>query len=449
MFGLGLMEILIILAVVAVVWRGRGAAAGFMFLVFLGLAATVVMGVVAYSRHAESMVARNDPAVREYLEHKAQLGPPTAERAEHPETLDDMWDHLTGSRIELDRPAIPITAAPSTMQAPNASATPVAQSPSVEDQAAAQVLAYLIMQAANSKAGVQKPEEAKATREAATLVSSLLLQAAKSDAGKQAADAAKVAGEKALDSVAVAKSLSVLLNTADQWQTMAENPSPSTPSTAPAPAPTPKPDDSIDLVSDEADPITIGSDSPAPKSAVPRPDWLDRESRFMEDSQSMVLTAGPYASLPEVRQELERQLAEVTMERLRQRSDAPKSQNATFDDLQMPMSELLPLVVRAQFTETSTSPTFFGDMKTTHLLVKFEPETESKLLHAWTEHSRRQGIKFVAETAGGTLGVLALVAGLFRFDTWTRGFYTKRLFLGVPAAIIAGMLALKAAMVGW
>jgi hypothetical protein len=39
---------------------------------------------------------------------------------------------------------------------------------------------------------------------------------------------------------------------------------------------------------------------------------------------------------------------------------------------------------------------------------------------------------------GATLvvGGLALAYGLLKVDTWTRGYYSKRLFVGVPAAII-------------
>jgi hypothetical protein len=37
---------------------------------------------------------------------------------------------------------------------------------------------------------------------------------------------------------------------------------------------------------------------------------------------------------------------------------------------------------------------------------------------------------------------LTLVWGLLKIDTATKGYYTKRLFLGVPAAIIGGFLLL-------
>ena len=51
----------------------------------------------------------------------------------------------------------------------------------------------------------------------------------------------------------------------------------------------------------------------------------------------------------------------------------------------------------------------------------------------------------VAVTSGGLLAVLAGVLGLIRLDTYTKGYYTKRLFIGVPMAII-GIVLLFGAM---
>ncbi len=46
--------------------------------------------------------------------------------------------------------------------------------------------------------------------------------------------------------------------------------------------------------------------------------------------------------------------------------------------------------------------------------------------------------------AAAVLGLLGAVYGLLKIDTWTKGYYTKRLFLGVPAVIMAiiGLIAL-------
>ena len=41
------------------------------------------------------------------------------------------------------------------------------------------------------------------------------------------------------------------------------------------------------------------------------------------------------------------------------------------------------------------------------------------------------------------VGLLGMVYGMLKVDTWTKGYYTKRLFLGVPAAII-GLVTLVA-----
>jgi hypothetical protein len=37
--------------------------------------------------------------------------------------------------------------------------------------------------------------------------------------------------------------------------------------------------------------------------------------------------------------------------------------------------------------------------------------------------------------------------GLLKIDSWTKGYYTKRLFIGVPAVII-GIIALLALVAG-
>ena len=50
--------------------------------------------------------------------------------------------------------------------------------------------------------------------------------------------------------------------------------------------------------------------------------------------------------------------------------------------------------------------------------------------------------------AGSVLALLSLVFALLKVDTWTRGYYSKRLFLGVPLAIIGGLLLVSLLMAG-
>src|SRR5262249_24883553 len=62
------------------------------------------------------------------------------------------------------------------------------------------------------------------------------------------------------------------------------------------------------------------------------------------------------------------------------------------------------------------------------------------LVDSWKTYARRQGITQVGMAAAAVLGALALALLLLKVDTWTRGYYSTRLFLGVPAAIIAVIL---------
>lgn len=83
----------------------------------------------------------------------------------------------------------------------------------------------------------------------------------------------------------------------------------------------------------------------------------------------------------------------------------------------------------------------FGPMLNLHTLIEFTPSVDAELRRRWNEYRRDERLFAVGAGAGSVLGVIGLVFGLLKVDTWTKGYYSKRLFLGVPAAII-GVLAL-------
>lgn len=87
-----------------------------------------------------------------------------------------------------------------------------------------------------------------------------------------------------------------------------------------------------------------------------------------------------------------------------------------------------------------------GPMKTVYVQLEFDPNDQDYLRQRYRDYVRQDRI--AAVTAGGSfiLGGIGLLFGLLKVDTWTKGYYTKRLFLGVPAAII-GVGALLALMV--
>jgi hypothetical protein len=94
-----------------------------------------------------------------------------------------------------------------------------------------------------------------------------------------------------------------------------------------------------------------------------------------------------------------------------------------------------------------TISTSVGPMKRVHTLVEFTPPQDQLLLDRWLRFARFQSMELVAGMSSLVVAGLALVYGLLKVDTWTRGYYTKRLFIGVPATIIA--VFFLSALVGW
>ena len=77
-----------------------------------------------------------------------------------------------------------------------------------------------------------------------------------------------------------------------------------------------------------------------------------------------------------------------------------------------------------------------GEMRKTYSLVEFNEAQDAMLVDRARSYSRQEGLLDVTLIGGGVLASIATLFGLLKVDTWTRGYYTKRLFLGVPAAII-------------
>jgi hypothetical protein len=79
----------------------------------------------------------------------------------------------------------------------------------------------------------------------------------------------------------------------------------------------------------------------------------------------------------------------------------------------------------------------FGPMMKLYTLLEFTPAVDRELTARWDNYRRQERLASVGVGAASVLASLALAWGLLRFDTMTKGYYTKRLFIGVPAAIIS------------
>jgi len=92
--------------------------------------------------------------------------------------------------------------------------------------------------------------------------------------------------------------------------------------------------------------------------------------------------------------------------------------------------------MRDQRIAARVSPGALGTVYKQYSLMEFNPEFDKELRRAWDNYRRTERFEMVTAGAGSVLGLLGLVFGLLKIDTWTKGYYSKRLFIGVPAAII-------------
>jgi hypothetical protein len=100
-----------------------------------------------------------------------------------------------------------------------------------------------------------------------------------------------------------------------------------------------------------------------------------------------------------------------------------------------------------EFVDTVDRHISLGPMKKLYVQIEFTPALDRELRQRWEGRQRAEGFKFVSVGAFSLLGLLGCVFALLKVDTWTKGYYTKRLFIGVPAAIIGSMFML--AVLGW
>lgn len=83
----------------------------------------------------------------------------------------------------------------------------------------------------------------------------------------------------------------------------------------------------------------------------------------------------------------------------------------------------------------------FGPMKKLYTQIEFTAASDRALLDRAETYFRERQFARVGVGTGSVLGMLTMIWGLLKVDVATDGHYTKRLFLGVPLAIM-GILAM-------
>lgn len=187
-----------------------------------------------------------------------------------------------------------------------------------------------------------------------------------------------------------------------------------------------------------ASPISISK-----RVELPKPDWVLAPPKQIGNVRRIVLESDPFATEEECRRELDAKMQKVVVERAIELSHASFRGNRFGDpnlyNLGLGEDYIRRELCTDEFLDVIDSSV--GEMKKSYVLLEFNEAQDALLVDRARAHARREGLFDTTLLAGFLLGGVATLFGLLKIDTWTRGYYTKRLFLGVPAAII-GVLAL-------
>ena len=174
------------------------------------------------------------------------------------------------------------------------------------------------------------------------------------------------------------------------------------------------------------------------ESKPAKPDWVTNPPKRVGNVYRRVVTSDLYSTTEECQLHLEWQLQEAVRERIEALVSEGAERSTLVpepDSFGVSIGYIMREICKDEYTETVDAS--FGKMKRVHVLMEFTPAVEKQLQITWQRFERRRRLTVVGMYAGLVLGLLASIYGLLQFDTWTRGYYTKRLLVGVPAVIIA------------
>lgn len=198
----------------------------------------------------------------------------------------------------------------------------------------------------------------------------------------------------------------------------------------------------------ESSVATVEREETPSHNVRPKPDWVVNPPKLVTgEVRRYVVEAGPYQTVNECYARLRDEMRRVVQQRVQDLAMAATGQAYVY----APPLEWMHLsddyIVRELLTDefVDVNDTSVGDMRTAWGLLEFTDAQDQRLLDGWKSYARREGIAVTGAISAGVLTVLGGIFALLKIDTWTRGYYTKRLFLGVPAAIIGLILLVVAA----
>ncbi len=197
-----------------------------------------------------------------------------------------------------------------------------------------------------------------------------------------------------------------------------------------------------------------------------RPEWIDEPASRSGDVWRQVVSTGEYSTAQECRQKADQMLSAATwlhLQNLLGRAFAVAERPALLGGDDTESSDALLRYwpgsqyelqrmgiginfIRRQFVPSGSDGEYLetverqiGPMKRLFTLVEFTAQDDAELKNRWTSYQQGFRTEVVSSVAALVLAGIGLLYGLLKIDTWTKGYYSKRLLLGVPAAIIAAI----------
>jgi hypothetical protein len=193
--------------------------------------------------------------------------------------------------------------------------------------------------------------------------------------------------------------------------------------------------DSTDQVAKEAVKDTFGLDA---EGKLP-PKWVITPPKQVGQVYRASVASDPWATEEECRQQLvENVLPQTIAKRIEYLAPSRVHRKVTVADppmLGIGPDYILREICRDEFTGVVDSSV--GEMKKIHVLLEFDENIDNYLVDAWLRHERQTRLVSFGRIAALSLTGLAAVYGLLRFDTWSKGYYSRQLLVGSTLAIIA------------
>lgn len=183
-----------------------------------------------------------------------------------------------------------------------------------------------------------------------------------------------------------------------------------------------------------------GKDSARP-AASERPAWVDQRPKSIGNVYREVVSSGPFSSVEECRRQLEEKVRESVRKRMTTLSNGPSVQDTELAGVGL--EYIFREIYRDDFQETTWHD--FGEMRAMtrlHVLMEFTAHIDEHLIEVHKEQLRQVHMRALVGLGLIVMVLMAGAFGLLKFDTWTRGAYTKQLCFGVPAVIIGIILLL-------